>query len=487
MAESLADSGEPRERPARAPRRPRARGRGRRAGGPEPSLAGRRRTRPRPGPGGRKGRGGRRPARGPRAACAAGAPPSGATAPQMAKAATATRATGSRAGRGRPAVQRRRPRRTVRHPRASGPAPAPAPAQAEGEVAERHAGEVGHARPEGRVPPRRAVPARGPPDLSEGDPARGHAAEGPELADPLGQREQRRESRHPGPSARGEGAGEGEDGRLEDDEGAVAEKRELVRPGEADDELPDPGQQTRPPPVRPGDRPIDSPREKRRPRRRRAATSPNGGSESATRTPAGERRENPELPSSRRVMRLGDREPPSPARSPLVRQAGIPIPPSDGPASSSAGSSRRAATARSILRKVPGEVLGKGPGPALDAGWQAVGRRAPSSSLSSPSTVSDELLVGHRRGPLVAVAPGRGTDDDLARRRRVGPLGGEEGAAGDEPPLAARDEETAPRRESADRRRRPRRVSRARRSSGGSSRARPPLRGRSSTSRRAAT
>ena len=173
-----------------------------------------------------------------------GGPPSAAEAPQTASATTKARLTEA------PASPRSRVPGVTTPPTAA-PAPVSSEPSAErsaGEVSESDPSQVGHPHEEDGAADACSAGQRSA-DLPERDPSRWHAAEGPALAGPLGESEQRRQRRHPSPAARGERAGDGEHRRFEDHEHEVAEHRELDGPGEAHRELADTRQESdrRPP------------------------------------------------------------------------------------------------------------------------------------------------------------------------------------------------------------------------------------------------
>jgi hypothetical protein len=112
------------------------------------------------------------------------------------------------------------------------------------EVAQSHAREIGEAREQDAAADACRA-EKGSADLSEGDPTRWHTAKGPAISGPFGKGQQPGKGRDPGSSVRGEGTGEGEHRRLDEDKSQVTDQGELVSPREADNKLPDTGKQAR--------------------------------------------------------------------------------------------------------------------------------------------------------------------------------------------------------------------------------------------------
>ena len=165
---------------------------------------------------------------------------------------------------------------------------------------------------------------------------------------------------------------------------AIAEQRELERPGEADGELPDAREHASSRPVAPSGRP------RKLAARTATPTKASGHSPTAAaRAPrARPRRAGASARSTRpvRVIRAGDREPLIAARSPLVTQAGIPIPPR---ACARELEPRAARAARPAPVRSCGRWPGRYCGKARGQRWTRLasgGAETPTSSRSSPST-----------------------------------------------------------------------------------------------------
>ena len=161
---------------------------------------------------------------------------------------------------------------------------------------------------------------------------------------------------------------------MEDDERDIAEQRELDRPGEADGELPDAREEAGCRPAADGPVP-QGPGERLPLRQRRAATARTAAARVPRERPRRAGRATRERPA-RALHWLRRSRTSTAARSPLVKHAGIPIPPSDG----TREPERRQLAERRLrpldLAQVPGQVLREGPGPALDQAGKRRGRGA---------------------------------------------------------------------------------------------------------------
>ena len=179
-----------------------------------------------------------------------------------------------------------------------------------------------------------------PAGLTERGAAERHAAEGPGVPHPLGQRQRPGERQEPAATRRHDGAGERGEHRLHGDEPDVARRRERQRPGAPDGELRDPG-----------DEPDERPRPRAAPREQHREEAHPGGTEGPD--AEGRHGRGDERPGRQREP--GPRKGPSgdvasghgapgvqagapghcssaaamvaAARSPLATQAGMPMPP----------------------------------------------------------------------------------------------------------------------------------------------------------------